>query len=157
MLSSCTRDGGFNLLADRLQSFSATGSEEGELKIWDLKSKSVLQTHKAHHSAINVAQFSPDGQWLITGAEEGSAKVWALAANAMLTELQSRACFTGYQCCLVLTLQFVESAVTCIDFHPKQLVFAIGTQDGSVRFWSLEVRAVHRFLAQCLTFSPGEA
>lgn len=77
--------------------YSATASDSGELKLWDLKTKEALQTHKAHNGPVAFARFSPDGQWLITGAES-SAKVWALAANAMLTELNCSTylcrCFT---------------------------------------------------------------
>ena len=58
----------------------ATGSQDTNLKVWDLRTRSCVHTYKGHTGAVTHALFSPDGNWVATGAADGVVKLWDLVA-----------------------------------------------------------------------------
>lgn len=52
------------------------GTKTGELELFDVASASMLETMKAHESAIWTLQVHPDGRSVVTGSADKSAKFW---------------------------------------------------------------------------------
>jgi hypothetical protein len=52
-----------------------TGSEKGEVGLFDLRMMKMVETFQAHESTVHCASFSRDGKFLFTGSKAGSLKV----------------------------------------------------------------------------------
>lgn len=55
--------------------FFASGSEDTDLKIWDIRKKGCIHTYTGHTRAIRNIKFTPDGRWVVTGGEDSIVKV----------------------------------------------------------------------------------
>eukprot|EP00954_Amorphochlora_amoebiformis_P024246 1365185-Amorphochlora_amoeboformis.AAC.1 len=64
-----------------------TGSEDGTLKIWDMRQRSGFQRSYPSKAAINTAVLHPNQGEIISGDEDGNIRVWDLTANACSYEL----------------------------------------------------------------------
>jgi katanin p80 WD40 repeat-containing subunit B1 len=51
--------------------FVASGSQDSEVRIWDVRKLQCLHTFKHHVGKVNCITFSPDSRWLFTGADDG--------------------------------------------------------------------------------------
>jgi WD40 repeat protein/DNA-binding CsgD family transcriptional regulator len=60
-----------------------TGSELGELQLWDLVTGQELTALMAHNLVINSVAFSPDGRSAYTGSFDGSVRLWNLFNGAL--------------------------------------------------------------------------
>ena len=65
----------------------ATGSEDGTLKIWDLRTTSRAQRWYDHHSAVNDVVVHPNQGDVISCDQSGSVKVWDLGQNGCSHDL----------------------------------------------------------------------
>ena len=55
----------------------ASVSDDKKLKIWDMRSKSAMQTIDAHVDSIMSVDYSPfDANLMITGSADKSVAVW---------------------------------------------------------------------------------
>jgi serine/threonine protein kinase len=61
------------------------GVEDGTVRLWDLKTKSVKSTLDEHRGVIWAARFSRDGKTFVTAADDGKLKVWQPGAAASTT------------------------------------------------------------------------
>jgi katanin p80 WD40 repeat-containing subunit B1 len=61
--------------------FFASGSVDTNLKIWDIRRKSCIQTYKGHTRGVRQIAFSPDGRWVVSGGDDGVVKLWDLTAG----------------------------------------------------------------------------
>lgn len=103
------------------QVFLATGSADCNLKIWDLRRKSCVQTFKGHKGPVNVVLFSPDSRWVASGGVDGTIKLWDLNSSKKLFDFSLN-----------------DSPVTSMKFNPQNLTLASSHQDRTVQYWDLE-------------------
>ncbi len=52
------------------------------IEIWDVKSRSLVSSFRAHQRQINDMAFSPDNQWLATASSDYTVKVWPVGLFA---------------------------------------------------------------------------
>ena len=58
----------------------ASGSRDGEVKLWEFPSGKEMRALKAHTDAVTKVVFHPDGKQLATGSYDGTVKLWNLNA-----------------------------------------------------------------------------
>ncbi|MEM8544879.1 MAG: WD40 repeat domain-containing protein, partial [Cyanobacteria bacterium P01_H01_bin.119] len=68
----------------RLPLLAATNLD-GSLQIWELESKTLVQTIQAHNGAAWSLAFSPTGEFLVSGGADHHAKVWNLDGTLLST------------------------------------------------------------------------
>jgi katanin p80 WD40 repeat-containing subunit B1 len=91
------------------------------LKVWDIRHKSCIQTYKGHSKQINDVRFSPDGRWVISGSLDGAVKLWDLTAGKLLHD------FPGH-----------SKSVSALRFNQNEFLMASASADRTVKFWDLE-------------------
>lgn len=64
----------------------ATGTGEGDVRIWDTNNGDLLQTLTGHIYAVRYVLFSPDGTMIASGASDNTARVWQVSNGVNLTK-----------------------------------------------------------------------
>ena len=98
----------------------ATGTEEGEVAVWDAATGERLAVLRGHTDRISGGGFSPDGTLLVTSGEDQTARVWDVASGSEL-----------------LVIAEHTDTVWSSTFSPDGTMLATGGLDGLVALWSV--------------------
>ncbi|GAA5951430.1 hypothetical protein JCM21900_004407 [Sporobolomyces salmonicolor] len=100
------------------------GDEGGLVQVFDINSRAILRTIRAHKQAVHTTKFSPGaGTQILTTSSDTTVRLFDLATSAPLRTFSSH---TDY----VRTASFVPSS--------PSLIFS-GGYDGTVRLWDARV------------------
>jgi len=119
---------------------------QGEIKLWDVASGSLVRTLSGHTWWVLSVAFSPDGRLLASGSWDGwdgTIKLWEVA--------------TGRE---VRTLSGHERGVRSVAFSPDGRLLASGSEDDTIKLWEVatgrEVRTLsgHERDVRSVAFSP---
>lgn len=98
----------------------AMAVEDGNVRLWDVASKSVTATLTAHRGTIFAMQYSPDGELLATGGDDGALKLWKT------TQAEPVMSFTHL------------GAVRGVVFSNDQKSLFTVSKDGMLHVWSVD-------------------
>ncbi len=122
----------------------ASSSEDGMVKLWDLKSRTEVASLNEHTGAVYALAFAPEGQLLASGSEDGTVKLRNLADGTVRNY--------GH-----------TGTVYSLAFSADGKFVAAGDANGSLRLWDRQ-RALspdklvgHRGVVYSLSFSPDGA
>ncbi|ORY90894.1 WD40-repeat-containing domain protein [Leucosporidium creatinivorum] len=102
------------------------GDEAGLVQVFDINSRAILRTIRAHKQAVHTTKFSPGpGTQILTTSSDTTVRLFDLSTSA---SLRTFSLHTDY----VRTASFVPSA--------PSLIFS-GGYDGTVRLWDARVPA----------------
>ncbi|MFZ5911387.1 MAG: WD40 repeat domain-containing protein [Chloroflexota bacterium] len=62
-----------------------TGTEEGDVRIWDVTNGSLVHTLEGHIYPVRYVAFSPDGTMIASGASDNTARVWQVSNGMNLS------------------------------------------------------------------------
>jgi len=137
----------------------ATGSRQGEARVWRKGGKILHLVWQAHSGTVSALTFSPDGRTLATGSWDGAIKMWDINSGALLwtswhTNSIHCVAFTpdgrtlassGVDAVIQLwnttsgthlqTLSGHSGPVFALDWSPDGSLLASGGLDGSIRLW----------------------
>ena len=94
-----------------------TGSQAGEVRLWDVARRVALVT-LTHPGAIRCAAFRPGGGAFATVCDDGTARLWESATGRPIGEPLGH----NYR-------------VDCLAFRPEGTMVATGSPNGMVRLW----------------------
>uniref|UniRef100_A0A146LEF4 Protein FAN n=2 Tax=Lygus hesperus TaxID=30085 RepID=A0A146LEF4_LYGHE len=116
------------LATNRLYTLLATGTTEGDVFLWSLKSFSIVKNLPGHKESVNGIDFSPDGTRLVTCSDDRTLKVFDLCTGTVV-----------FSKCLVQKLK-------CLVWDGKTLL--VGGAQGNIYLWDLvNVNLVKEFQA----------
>jgi WD40 repeat protein len=72
------------------QTLAYAENRAGDIVLWDLRSRSVVQRLSGHQWCVTALAFTPDGQFLASGGMDRMVKLWDVAAG------RARDTFTNY-------------------------------------------------------------
>jgi WD40 repeat protein len=104
---------------DRLLSASATGT----LDLWDIPSRTVIWSERAHRSRIYGLAFSHDGSRFATGGFDQLIHVWDTATRQK-----------------VMSLQGHLNEIWSLEFSPDDRYLLTSSKDGTVKLWDAQTK-----------------
>lgn len=133
-----------------------TGSEDGTIKIWDVRAPGCQREYESG-CAINSVALHPSQGELISGDRDGNIRVWDLAQNACSAELVP----DGPKAIRCVSVSHDASLLAAANDYGSVFVWRIGTSEErtSTRFeplQKLQVRAASRVPSRC-TSRPTHA
>ncbi|MEH2091333.1 serine/threonine-protein kinase [Nostoc sp.] len=120
-----------------------SGSDDKNIKLWDLNTQRVLASLSGHSQAVKSVTFSPDGQILATASDDKTIKLWQVET---LKE--------------ICTLLGHSHAVKSVAFSPDGRILASGSWDKTVKLWDVntgrEICTItgHQLQVNSVAFSP---
>jgi WD40 repeat protein len=121
----------------------AVGLHTGELQIWDMRTRTIRTTVKAHKDTVGAVSFLPDGQTILTAGTDLWGRLWRADDGAPVAKLKhNRQVFTGAA-------------------SPDGKLVATGCRDKCIYLWNardgspLRTIAAGRSAVQTLAWSPG--
>ncbi len=135
-------------------SILASGHQLGTIKLWNLKTGTLLGTIPAHsrtsnqatgrsNPSVSVLAYTPDGNTLVSGSYDRTIKVW----NQQITGQLAYSTLRGH-----------TGRIEAIAIHPNGEILASASRDG-VRLWNLQTGELlallpeHRDWVKSLAFS----
>ena len=97
----------------------AMAVEDGTVRLWDWRKKSIQETLEAHRGLVWVATFFRDGELLATAGDDGQLKIWSRAQHEPLKVFEH------------------SIAVRGVAISTEGKIFA-GDRKGSLNVWSLD-------------------
>ncbi|MEH2265585.1 serine/threonine-protein kinase [Nostoc sp.] len=137
---------GVNALAISPDDYTlASGSDDKNIKLWDLNTQKVLATLSGHSQAVKSVAFSPDGKILATASDDKTIKLWQVET---LKE--------------ICTLVGHSHAVKSVAFSPDGQILASGSWDKTIKLWDVNTGreiytiAGHQLQVNSVAFSPQD-
>ena len=103
----------------------ASGSIDNTIKLWDVRSRTLVATLEGHSDVVRSVAFSPDGSLLASGSEDKTVKLW---------DMRSRT--------LVATLEGHSYDVNSVAFSPDGTLLASGSNDSTIKLWDVKSRTL---------------
>jgi WD40 repeat protein len=112
-----------SLVVSSQNSTFATSSADGSIKIWDIDSMKEKFGFKGHQQAITTLAISPNGRILASGSEDKSLRFWNMKKEQEIA----------------LMLPPYKSGISSVAFNHDGQLIAVGTKDGRVEIYAVEL------------------
>jgi WD40 repeat protein len=97
-----------------------TGSYDGMLRLWDLKTGVVLKKMEGHRSRVRALAISPDEKWIVSGDKCGGLIAWHGETGEQDNPINKAH----------------EGCIFSLDFSPDSSTLASGSSDTTTKLWS---------------------
>ena len=136
-------------------------SSDGQIKIWDLKTRKIKHNINASHNQIVSCVFSPDDSYILSGSGDNTAKIWEVKSGQLKTNFEGHSAMvitavyspdgtmilTGSDDKtaklwrvsngeLLNTFKGHETGVVSVNFSHDGSKLLTGSYDGTVKIWS---------------------
>ncbi|NEZ60752.1 DnaJ domain-containing protein [Adonisia turfae] len=123
-----------------------TGSHDKTLRLWSVKTGSLLRTLSGHSQAVHCVAVSWDGKLIASGSADTTIKLWDMRTGELLRSFGNL--ISGH-----------SATVTALAFSPNNQFLVSTSQDATVRLWSLksgkEIYALKDYPEEILALAMG--
>ena len=126
----------------------ASASEDGDIRLWDVKTGQQTATLEGHLFLASCVSFSWDGTLLASGDYEQTVKLWEVATGREVATWELEGQGTGL-------------GPVSVAFSPDGTTLAAGFIDNTVRLWNLRTKESaailpgHKLKVRSVAFSPN--
>ncbi len=99
------------------------GCANGDVKVWDVATRSQIGDIDAHIGRIDILVLTPDGKAFISGGEDKQIKAWDTRTQTPVWEIEAH-----------------RSGVDSLAVYPDGRTLASGGRDGVLKLWNLPTR-----------------
>jgi len=96
-----------------------SGSKDHCIKLWDVKTVTLIRTFSDHSEKVNAVRFSPYGTFIVSASSDNTIKLWDMNSGKLIRSLWAQ-----------------SSLSICISSDEKWLVS--GHSDNRIRLWELK-------------------
>lgn len=111
------------LAYDAQSELIAAGYSDGSVRIWDIRSASIIVVFNGHKSFISALKFSADGTMLFSASADTTIIAWDLINEQGLYRLKGH-----------------KGVITGLVLHPEKAVLVSTSKDGIIKLWDLETQ-----------------
>jgi WD40 repeat protein len=120
-----------------------TGSYDGMLRLWDLKTGVVLKKMEGHRSRVRALAISPNENWIVSGDEGGELIAWHGSTGEPLNQAIKKA---------------HDGWIFSLDFSSDSRALASGSSDTTTKLWKTSIWQVEYSLScggyvRCVRYS----
>ncbi|MBD1861910.1 MULTISPECIES: WD40 repeat domain-containing protein [Trichocoleus] len=121
----------------------SSSADEDAIKVWDLRTRTLLHTLRDHTAGVKTVAIAPDGQIAASGSYDNSVKLWDLSTGTW------QQTFLGH-----------TDTVSGVAFDPQGQVLASCSYDQTIKLWDLKTGELsstlvgHSHRVTSLAFSP---
>jgi WD40 repeat protein len=108
-------------------SLVASGSEDGNIKIWDPQSAAMLRVISNHRKGVCALVWLPAAQWLVSGSADNTIKLFDIRLGSP-SEVPR----------LIVSIQGHSGPVHALAWMEREKRLASGSSDGSIKLWRVE-------------------
>lgn len=106
------------------QNTVVSGAADTNVKMWDLRQKTCVNTYKGHTKDITCVDLSPDSKVIISGSLDGTIRIWDTCMQKMIQTIKGAS--TG------------QGNPVCICCNPRDLCVAVGFSNKCIKYWELQ-------------------
>ncbi|OJJ54750.1 hypothetical protein ASPSYDRAFT_185663 [Aspergillus sydowii CBS 593.65] len=126
--------------------YLATGSEERNVKIWDISAGIITQTFSGHEQDIYSLAFAGNGRYVASGSGDKTVRLWDVLSGELVHIFN------------------IEGGVTAVSVSPDGRYVAAASLDMNVQIWDtttgimverLEGPNGHNNSVYCVAFAPS--
>ncbi|WP_238783328.1 NB-ARC domain-containing protein [Streptomyces monomycini] len=99
----------------------ASGGEDGTVRLWDLETRLLLRTFRAHTGWVFATALSANGAVVASAGDDGLIRLWRTASGAPVGVLAGH-----------------SRRIRALAFAPDQMLLVSGAEDGAVCVWDTE-------------------
>ncbi|KAI9368519.1 WD40-repeat-containing domain protein [Aspergillus egyptiacus] len=97
--------------------YLATASEDKQIRLWDINSRSIQHTMTGHEHAIDFLDFAGNGRYIASGSSDKTVCLWDTVEGKIVHVLS------------------IEDGVAAVAISPDCLYVAAGSMDNTVLVW----------------------
>ncbi|KAI7978202.1 hypothetical protein EIK77_009742 [Talaromyces pinophilus] len=103
----------------------ATGSEDNQIRIWDIATRSIKHVFTGHEEEVHSLDFAGNGRYITSGSADKTVRVWDVLEGKLIYTLSISYGFT--------TVAISPNGVS----FPNGVYIAAGALDNGVRIWDM--------------------